>query len=87
MGRILFFVLLALAAYIGYRWWRIRQFGGGASSSGARGARAGGETEAMVRCEACGLNLPKSDALAAPDGGGRRWYCCEEHRRQGTAAR
>lgn len=86
MGRILFFLLLAMAAYIGYRWWRIRQFGGGASSRGSHGARPGGEAEAMVRCETCGLNLPKSDALPAPDGGSR-WYCCEDHRRQGTAAR
>jgi uncharacterized protein len=33
--------------------------------------------EAMVRCDYCGLNVPKSEALDA-DG---RWYCSDAHRR------
>ena len=30
----------------------------------------------MVKCETCGLNLPKSDALE----GDKVWYCSEEHK-------
>jgi uncharacterized protein len=31
----------------------------------------------MVRCPVCSVHLPRSDALAGPDG---RLYCCQEHR-------
>ncbi len=80
MGRILFFLLLALAIYVGWRWWRLQQ---------ARRARQSDasprEVEPMVGCAVCGLHLPRSDALPAADGDARRWYCCEAHRRQGEA--
>ena len=39
--------------------------------------RAGGPQE-MVSCAACGLHLPRTDALPDPRGD---FYCCEEHRR------
>lgn len=31
----------------------------------------------MVQCPVCSVHLPRSDALAGPDG---RLYCCHEHR-------
>jgi uncharacterized protein len=31
----------------------------------------------MVRCPVCAVHLPRTDALAGPDG---RLYCCQEHR-------
>ena len=31
----------------------------------------------MVRCQTCSVHLPRSDALAGPDGA---LYCCQEHR-------
>jgi uncharacterized protein len=31
----------------------------------------------MVRCPVCSVHLPRSDALAGPDG---RLYCCADHR-------
>lgn len=31
----------------------------------------------MVRCPVCSVHLPRSDALAGPDGA---LYCCQEHR-------
>ena len=31
----------------------------------------------MVRCPVCSVHLPRTDALAGPDG---RLYCCQEHR-------
>ena len=71
MGRILFWLLLALVAYLGYRWWRIKQ-----RPTVGRDAAERAQVETMVRCEVCGLNLPRSEALAAAD----RWYCSEEHR-------
>lgn len=86
MGRILFFVLLALAVYIAWRYLRIQR----GSTDGARPqSRQRQEDaavpEAIVRCDACGLNLPQSEALPAPGVDPQRWYCCEEHRRQGAA--
>jgi uncharacterized protein len=84
MGRILFFLLLALAAYIGWRLWRVQQARPGRDASSESRARARGG-EAMVRCEVCGLNVPQSEALPAPDSDAQRWYCCEEHRRQDGA--
>jgi hypothetical protein len=83
MSRILFFLLLALAAYVGWRWWRTQQLRG--DGAAGRSARSSGGTETMVKCEVCGLNLPQSDALPAPGAKPARWYCCEDHRRQGAA--
>lgn len=79
MGRIFFFFLLALAVYIGWRWWRVQR-----SRVGARGRPAVRGAEPMVRCQVCGLNLPQSDALPAPGHEPERWFCCEDHRRQAT---
>jgi uncharacterized protein len=76
MGRILFFVLLGIAAYVAYRWWRVSQRIGERRTDTAARSRS----EAMVRCDVCGLNVPQSEALAAGD----RWYCSEVHRRHAT---
>ena len=75
MGRIFFWLLLALAAYIGLRWWQ------GKGRQGVKhDAAEQQKVEAMVRCEVCGLNLPQSEAVGASG----RWYCGEEHRRYGS---
>ena len=96
MGRILFFLLLALAIYIGWRMWRMQQ---SRSRGDAPPRDRGAVAEHMVRCDVCGLNLPQSEALPAPaapeasdapaaaDGTPVRWYCCETHRRQGASQR
>lgn len=79
MGRLLFFLLLALAVYIGWRALRLQRGADGDASA----ERRPGEAEAMVRCEVCGLNVPQSEALPAPASPeAPRWYCCEAHRRQ-----
>ena len=36
----------------------------------------------MVRCPVCSVHLPRTDALAGPDG---RLYCCQEHRMRADA--
>jgi len=72
MGRIVFFLLLGIGLYVAYRVWRAGRRAGPASQPRTED---GGET--MVRCDQCGLNLPKSEALADDD----RWYCSDAHRR------
>jgi len=73
MGRILFFVLLGVGLYVAFRIWR----GGQQRSAARRPPPAPLAGEVMVRCEHCGLNVPKSEAVADRD----RWYCSEDHRR------
>lgn len=76
MGRILLWVALGLAAYVLYRWWSVRQRRGRSASH----RRDDGAAEPMVRCEVCGLNVPRSEALLL----GERVFCCDEHRRRGA---
>lgn len=38
--------------------------------------KQGKTVEDMVRCQVCGVNLPRSEALLSRG----RIYCCEEHR-------
>jgi uncharacterized protein len=76
MGRLFFWLLLALAAYVGYRWWRVKQH-----AAVERDAPVQPQVESMVRCAVCGLNLPQSEAMQARG----RWYCGEEHRRAGNS--
>jgi len=79
MGRIAFFLLLGIGLYVAYRVWR----GGQRRNPGPRSAEPTAAGEAMVRCEHCGLNLPRSEALADD----HRWYCSEAHRRLGRDVR
>ncbi len=73
MGRILFWLALGVILYVGFQWWQRQQRLGPRSE---RRPRAGADAEPMVRCEVCGLNVPKSEALTF----GERSFCCEEHR-------
>jgi len=52
MGRIVFFLLLAIVAYMV---WRSMQRRGG--DRGTRGAGAAAGAQAMVSCATCGLHL------------------------------
>lgn len=79
MARILFFVVLGIGMYVAFRIWRSGQQRG----SAARPPKAAGAGEAMIRCDRCGLNVPKSEAVAD----GSRWYCSEDHRRLERTAR
>jgi uncharacterized protein len=79
MGRILFFVILGVGLYIAFRIWR----GGQRRGAATRSPNSSGGGEAMIRCGHCGLNVPKSEALADGD----RWYCSEDHRRLERDAR
>jgi len=79
MGRILFFVLLGVGLYVGYRIWR----GGQKRSAEMRAPKPSAGGEAMVSCSHCGLNVPRSEALAEGD----RWYCSDAHRRLANTGR
>lgn len=74
MSRILFWVLLAVAAWVGWRLWkdrlRIQAKRGAASTPEAV------EGEVLVQCRHCGVRLPKSTAVAAGDA----YFCTAEHR-------
>jgi uncharacterized protein len=77
MGRIGFFLLLALAVYVGWLWLRRASPGSQAARRGATAA-----PQAMVSCAHCGLHVPQADALPAGD----HYFCCEDHRRRGPAS-
>lgn len=73
MGRIFFFLLLALAIYLAWRWTQR------ASAPPRRARPQELEAQAMVSCAKCGLHVPRIEALPV----GERYYCCEDHRRSG----
>ena len=76
MGRILFFLLLAIVVYLAWR--ALQRRGSDRSSTGQEQQRT---PQAMVSCATCGLHLPRQEALALGD----RYFCCEEHRRHPPA--
>lgn len=39
--------------------------------------------EDMVRCQVCGVNLPRSEALMSQG----RFYCCDQHRLEDQSRR
>jgi uncharacterized protein len=75
MGRVLFFVLLALAVYL---FWRSVQRRGAARPSSGKEQTP----QVMVSCATCGLHVPRQEALLL----GERYFCCEEHRRNPPSA-
>lgn len=74
MGRILFFVLLAVAAWIGWRLWKDKQRL--QAKRDAAAARSAVEGEALVQCRHCGVRLPRSTAVTVGDS----YFCTAEHR-------
>lgn len=72
MGRFLFWVLFAFAAWLFVRHLRRQQ------DKPAPPPRASpGAVERIVACDHCGLCLPESEGIRE----GEAFYCCEEHRR------
>jgi uncharacterized protein len=91
VGKILTWLLLALAGYLVYKFLviskrkadRVRQAPpGGAGPTQQGGGDAGGPGgaaaggEPMLRCARCGVHVPASEAIDAGD----RHYCSAEHR-------
>lgn len=75
IGRILFFVILALLGYLVYR-----SFVKPKARDQIKEQR-GESVDDMVVCARCGVNIPKRDALAIAGGG----YSCREGERCGHA--
>ncbi len=67
MARLIFLVVAIALVY-----WLLRRFR--VSQDETRDAA---QSEDMVSCRHCGLNLPKSEAISS-DGD---YYCCEAHQR------
>jgi uncharacterized protein len=67
MARLLVWILLAVIAYVALKRWAAPR------PRGPRGAKP--PSEAIVRCAACGLNVPQSEAHAREG----LWYCSREH--------
>ena len=68
MARLIFLVV-AVALVI----WLLRRF-----RQTSSGSQETAQTEDMVSCARCGLNLPKSEAIFSDD----KYYCCEAHRHE-----
>lgn len=77
MGRILFWIAVGIAVYVAWRWWQRQSLQGRAPPPPSSRDRQ--ETEAMLACGVCGLNVPASEAVRS----GERAYCCDEHRHIG----
>jgi len=69
LGKLLFILVLAVAAYLVVR--GIARFGGKVEPQKPKA------DEDMVRCRHCGLHLPRGESFM----GGDNFYCCEEHRK------
>ncbi|MGH6622501.1 MAG: PP0621 family protein [Burkholderiaceae bacterium] len=80
MGRIFFFLGLALIVYFA---WRVVQRGRARSSDAGSSSAARRPALAMVSCANCGLHLPRPDAFPEGD----HFYCCEDHRARGPVPR
>lgn len=74
VGRFLFWVLFAFAAWLFVRHLRRQQ-----DKPAPPPADARAPAERMLACDRCGLCLPESEGIRDGDA----FYCCEEHRRGG----
>lgn len=89
MSRVLLLVLAVLVFF-----WLVRRALSGRNAHGKSADRSGpadgqGGKEAtpdLVACAQCGVLVPKNEALAdeAASPPLSRFFCCEEHRRQGS---
>lgn len=78
MGRLLFFVLLAVVAWAAWRLWQ-----GPRRVDAARQERPPAADEVLVECQMCGVRLPKTEALSQHG----KFFCCAQHRDEFNATR
>ena len=64
MGKIVFWIVVVFVVLFALRLWNSAQ----ARRRGAGKAPGDAAPEAMVKCVACGVFLPRADALPAPGG-------------------
>lgn len=75
LAKILFIVVLLLVAYLFFKSWR-KDAGIGDQTRSKQSKLP----EDMVRCDVCGVNLPRSEAFTTQG----RLFCSEEHRKVGV---
>jgi uncharacterized protein len=83
MGRILFWLILALVGWMVWRQLAPARRGGATPAAPPDRMPA---AEPMVSCAVCGLNVPQSEARGdgvAAGSGAARWFCSDEHLRVG----
>lgn len=87
MGKILFWIIVILVALVAARVITRNnarnQEDQEPSVAKDKAAPLQGNPESMVRCEHCGIHLPRSEALLS---GGRTW-CSQEHAKLGDKTR
>ncbi len=71
---------LVLLALLFWLVWRKRA---APRRSAPRTGQASPRSVVTVRCQTCGLHLPRDEAVTGADGG---WYCCREHAQEGRNA-
>lgn len=72
-----YLVLIAVLAVV-YMLWRHKRLDGPSSRAGSAPAQPpAGQPQEMVRCNHCGLHLPREDAVT---GAGGRLFCSPQHR-------
>ena len=76
MGKLLSWIIVALLVWVG---WRLFVIVRRRSAAQRVPPDAAATMEPMVRCDRCGVHVPRSEAIEA----GGRHYCSESHRREG----
>ena len=70
-----YLLLLAIVVLAGF--WLAKRYGNRSTRSSTTAPR---QEEDMVRCEQCGVHLPRSESLLTRG----HYYCSPEHQRQHT---
>ena len=73
VGKLIFLILIFGVIYLIFR-----SYSGSMKNRPQQRGEAG--VEDMVRCERCGVHLPRSESVTSQG----RFYCCDEHRRLGS---
>lgn len=81
MGRVVFWLLLGVAVWIGWRLWKDKQRLQAQRSADEDQRAVQGEV--LVECRQCGVRLPRSAAVRDAD----TWFCSLQHRDEHRAAR
>lgn len=74
-------ILLVLAVGLFAWWWRGRSAGRPPEAQAGTAAPPVQQSDALVTCAHCQVQLPSSDALSD---GSCHHYCCEAHRQAGS---